>query len=242
MSSSLRILVVEDDADLASIVGRFLESEGFAVRIAPSAEDAYDVLSREAFELLVLDVNLPGDDGFALCRTLRRVSGVPVVFASARAGDDVRALALEGGGDAYLAKPFSLRELLAQINALLRREYGTAAFEDGSAGNGAASADVALCYDAVGRRFFKRGVEVALSPKEFDLAVYLMRHEGVVVSRERLLAEVWGAFSEVEVQTVAVHMSWLRTKLEDDPSRPQHFKTVRGCGYMYEACDERDGQ
>ena len=202
------ILIVDDDADLSAIVARYLESEGFAVERAASAEEAYDVLATRAFDLVLLDINLPGDDGFAACAALRRASDVPIVFASARTSETDRIVGLDTGGDDYLPKPYSLRELLAHVNALLRRSRGRAG------GDGAA---------------------IPLSPKEFALARYLMAREGEVVSKDRLLAEVWGAFSEVEPQTVSVHMSWLRAKVEDDPAHPAHFKTVRGRGYCFDA-------
>lgn len=221
------ILIVEDDRDLAAIVERFFDSEGFGVTTANSAEDAYDALTRHAFDALVLDINLPGADGIELCRNLRAASATPVVFASARAGDEARALALEGGGDAYLSKPFSLRELLAQVNAVLRRS-------DHSSRSEADARERGLALDPASRRVLRSGEPAGLSPKEYELAALLMRNPGTALSRERLLADVWGAFADVEPQTLAVHMRWLRSKLEDDPSHPTHFKTVRGFGYRYD--------
>lgn len=219
------ILIVDDDADLSVIVARYLESEGFAVCRASSAEEAYDVLGARAFDLVLLDINLPGDDGFAACEALRRASDVPIVFASARTSETDRIVGLETGGDDYLPKPYSLRELLAHVRALLRRSQGCA--------GGALAAGPFVLDEAAGA-VLKNGAAVALSPKELALARFLMAHEGEVVSKERLLSEVWGAFSEVEPQTVSVHMSWLRAKLEDDPAHPAHFKTVRGRGYRFD--------
>lgn len=223
------ILIVDDDADLSAIVARYLESEGFAVVRAASAEEAYDVLGARPFDLVLLDINLPGDDGFAACAALRRASNVPIVFASARTSETDRIVGLDTGGDDYLSKPYSLRELLAHVSALLRRSQG----RSGGAGRPLVAGPFAL--DEAAGTLEKDGVVAALSPKEFALARFLIAHEGEVVSKERLLAEVWGAFSEVEPQTVSVHMSWLRAKVEDDPSRPAHFKTVRGRGYRFEA-------
>ena len=118
------VLIVDDDADLSAIVARYLESEGFAVMRAASAEEAYDVLGARPFDLVLLDINLPGDDGFAACEALRRASDVPIVFASARTSETDRIVGLDTGGDDYLPKPYSLRELLAHVNALLRRSRG----------------------------------------------------------------------------------------------------------------------
>lgn len=234
-----RILIVEDDCDLARVTARFLEENGFAASVAASAEDAYDELARTAFDCLVLDVNLPGDDGLALCRHLRTRSGVPILFASARVEPDARVRALQEGGDVYLPKPFGLRELLAQVQALLRRTDGSMGLRSSQEERADPSARTLgpFLLDLGAGRILKGGVEVALSPREFQLASFLMRHAGEVVSRDALLAEVWGAFAEVEAQTVAVHMSWLRAKLEDDPAHPRHFKTVRGQGYRFDACE-----
>ena len=229
-----RVLVVDDDADLSAIVARYLESEGFAVERAASAEEAYDVLREQAFDLVLLDINLPGDDGFAACEALRRASDVPIVFASARTSETDRIVGLDLGGDDYLPKPYSLRELLAHVNALLRRAQGRAG---GRSAGGVLVAGPFVLDEAAGT-IAKDGQAVPLSPKEYALARYLIAHEGAAVSKERLLAEVWGAFSEVEPQTVSVHMSWLRAKLEDDPAHPAHFKTVRGRGYRFDAAGE----
>lgn len=228
MEREQSILVVEDDADLAAIMGRFLESEGFAATVARNAEGAFDILARRSFSLIVVDINLPGADGIELCRTLRRRSSIPVVFASAHVGDDARALALESGGDAYLAKPFSLRELLAQAKAVLKRAERP---HPRTACRG-------LMLDAGSHRVCKNGMPVDLSPKEYALAAALMEHPGQALSRDQLLAQVWGAFAEVEPQTLAVHMRWLRSKLEDDPAHPTAFLTVRGFGYRFDPGDE----
>lgn len=222
-----RILIVDDDADLSAIVARYLESEGFAVEWVASAEDAYDALSARVFDLVLLDINLPGDDGFAACAALRRASDVPIVFASARTSETDRIVGLDTGGDDYLPKPYSLRELLAHVNALLRRV---------GRGQGVGQPLMVgpFAFDETTGVIVKCGEPVALSPKEFALAHFLARHAGETMSKERLLAEVWGAFSEVEPQTVSVHMSWLRAKLEDDPAHPVHFLTMRGRGYRFE--------
>lgn len=225
------VLIVDDDTDLSAIVGRYLESEGFAVERVASAEAAYDVLGTRAFDLVLLDINLPGDDGFAACAALRRASDVPILFASARTSETDRIVGLDTGGDDYLPKPYSLRELLSHVKALLRRTQGRG-------GRGRLRVVGPFVLDEAAETLMKHGESVTLSPKEFALARFLMAHEGEVVSKDRLLAEVWGAFSEVEPQTVSVHMSWLRAKVEDDPAHPVFFKTVRGRGYRFDAAGE----
>ena len=223
-----RVLVV-DDADLSAVVARFLESEGYVVECVVSAEDAYDLLTSRAFDLVLLDINLPGDSGFEACRVLRRVCSVPIIFASARTSETDRVEGLDTGGDDYLPKPYSLRELLAHVKALLRRSGGVLGNTEGTVACGP------FIIDSNAGNISKNDVDVVLSPKEFALASYLMLHAGEVVSKERLLAEVWAAFSEVEPQTVSVHMSWLRAKMEDDPAHPVYFLTVRGKGYRFSA-------
>ncbi|WP_251213050.1 response regulator transcription factor [Adlercreutzia murintestinalis] len=208
------VLIVEDDGELARLMQRTFESEGMTARIAGSAEEAYDLLTDSVFDCLVVDVNLPGDDGYALCRTLRERSGVPVVFASARIEPDARIRALEEGGDAYLSKPFSLREMLAQAKALMMRP------EWRSEADGAVLSVGPFELDRGAKTLGKDGRLIALSPREFQLASVLMSNVGTSLSRDALLVKAWGAFAEVEPQTVSVHMSWLRAKLEDDPSSP----------------------
>ncbi|MEG0504178.1 MAG: response regulator transcription factor, partial [Raoultibacter sp.] len=156
-------------------------------------------------------------------------SSVPIIFASARTSETDRIVGLDTGGDDYLPKPYSLRELLAHVKALLRRSGGALHGKTQCFTAGPFSVD-----EATGM-LRKGDVTIELSPKEFALAWYLMRHEGEVASKERLLAEVWGAFSEVEPQTISVHMSWLRAKLEDDPAHPVFFITVRGKGYRFDS-------
>lgn len=223
-----RVLIVEDERELAGLMAHAFEADGIAADVAGSAEEAYDLLTHAVFDCLMVDVNLPGDDGYALCRNLRERSGVPVVFASARVEPDARIRALEEGGDAYLSKPFSLREMLAQTKALMMRPERRAA------------ADMSILaigpfeLDDEARTIRKNGRLIALAPREFQLASTLMRNAGKSLTRDALLAKAWGAFSEAEPQTVSVHMSWLRSKLEDDPSRPVYFKTVRGEGYRFD--------
>lgn len=224
-----RILIVDDDADLARITLRFLETEGFDVVCAPSAEAAYDILTDTPFDLVLLDINLPADDGFAVCRELRRTSIVPIIFASARTSETDRIAGLDVGGDDYLPKPYSLRELLSHVRALLRRAGG---FAEGDGGRSVLHVG-AIELDEAARIVRKDGIILDLSPKEFDMLRCLMRADGAVLSKERILAEVWGAFSDVEPQTVAVHVSWLRAKLEDNPAHPHYLRTVRGKGYAF---------
>lgn len=223
-----RILMIEDDNDLAAITQDMLEHYGYETVLVDNCTQAFDMLTDEKFQLLLMDINLPDGSGFDVCKEFRKVSKVPVIFASARTSEDDKIKGFEIGGDDYLAKPYSLRELLARVNALMRRSYGTEAdmpvYEFGT-----------IKVDAGMRTVARGGVEIKLALREFDLLLYLCAHPNQVISKEELLHEVWGAFSEAEIATVAVHIRWLREKLEDDPANPRLIKTVWGVGYQFEA-------
>lgn len=225
------ILIVDDDTDLSAITARFLESEGYTTTQVGCAEDAYEHLTRHTADLVLLDINLPTEDGFAICAEIRRASTVPIIFASARTSETDRIAGLDFGGDDYLPKPFSLRELLSHVKALLRR---ASVFSSPSQ----AWTVGPFSIDESAGTLAKNDVPVALSPKEFALACRLMKAPGTALPKEQLLREVWGPFSDVEPQTVSVHMSWLRAKLEDDPQHPRFFATVRGKGYRFDLREE----
>ncbi len=223
-----RILIIEDDIDLAGITRDMLESYGYGTEIVTDCGQAFDILVKERFQLVLMDINLPDGSGFDVCRELRHMSRVPVIFASARTSEDDKIKGLDMGGDDYLAKPYSLRELLARVNALMRRVYGgekdMPVYRFGK-----------ITVDTGMRTVECDGEPVRLALREFDLLAYLCAHKGQIIAKEELLHEVWGAFSEAETATVAVHIRWLREKLEADPSNPEFIKTVWGIGYQFEA-------
>ena len=220
-------MIVDDDKDLALVTSDMLNDYGYDTQIAASAEETFELLKTEKFNLILLDINLPDGTGFEVCGELRRVSGVPVIFASARTREDDKIHGLDLGGDDYIEKPYSLKELLARINALIRRTYGNAAeeivYQFGD-----------IRVDSTKRQVTKVGTAIKMAMKEFDVLVYLCAHANSAVTKEELLREVWGMFSEAEIATVAVHIRWLREKLEEDPSHPRWIKTVWGVGYMLE--------
>lgn len=225
------ILIIDDDADLAMIITDMLEDHGYCVTYAENSEKAFELLEHSTYHLILLDINLPDSTGYDICRELRRVSEVPVIFASARTDEADRITGLDIGGDDYLPKPFSMKELLSRINALIRRTYGFGKNEKiVTFGN--------VRVDISARSVTKNGTAVNLSLREFDLLSYLCDHPNTAVSKEKLLNEVWGAFSAVEPTTLAVHIRWLREKLEDDPANPLHIKTVYKVGYFLEADNE----
>ena len=221
-----RILIVDDDDTLSDITKEMLESYDYEVERTDSVEGAYLILTDKTFDLIILDINLPDGNGFEICEELRRQSKVPVIFASARTSIDDKVEGFEKGGDDYLPKPYSMKELLVRVNALIRRTYGTKEEETVCFG------DVVVKLSS--RSVTKSGAAVSLSLKEFDLLAFLCRHKGNAIEKDKLISEVWGAFSEVDASTLTVHIRWLREKLEDNPSKPEHIKTVFKVGYILE--------
>lgn len=224
------ILIIDDDEDLSFIISEMLESYGYCVGCVEDADSAFELLSKQTWHLILLDINLPETTGFELCRELRKVSDVPVIFASARMSEDDRITGFDIGGDDYLPKPYSMKELLSRVNALIRRVYGVSG-EEKVVGFG--SVTVNLTSGAVTRN----GQSVSLSLREFDLLSYLCEHKNTPIAKEKLLNEVWGAFSTVEPSTLTVHIRWLREKLEEDPAKPKYIKTVFKVGYMLEVSE-----
>ncbi len=222
-----QILIIDDDEDLSFIISDMLENYGYAVTGVPDSETAFRLLSENTYHLILLDINLPDITGFELCKELRRVSTVPVIFASARISEIDRIMGFDIGGDDYLPKPYSMKELLSRVNALIRRTYGFEGQE-----KKLLFGDVSVNITA--RSVTKGGEEVLLSLREFDLLAYLCEHKNTALAKDKLLSEVWGAFSMVEASTLTVHIRWLREKLEDNPAKPKYIKTVWGVGYILE--------
>lgn len=225
-----QILIIDDDEDLSFIISEMLESYGYGVSCAHDSESAFELLAENTYHLILLDINLPDTTGFELCRELRRISTVPVIFASARTSETDRVTGFDIGGDDYLPKPYSMKELLSRVNALIRRTYGFNEEEKiVTFGN--------VSVNITARTVTRNGGPVSLSLREFDLLAYLCEHKNTAVPKDKLLADVWGAFSMVEPSTLTVHIRWLREKLEDEPAKPQFIKTVFKVGYMLEVAE-----
>jgi len=219
-----RILIVEDDERIRSSMRLALEEEGYTVDGVGSGEEAVDRFGAEPYELVLIDLMLPGIDGFETCRTLRRQSTVPVIMVTARSDTHDVVAGLEAGADDYVTKPFVAKELAARIRALLRRSRHD---DDGSAV--LSFGDVEIEPDAgVVRR---AGDEVHCTRTEFRLLCELANHPGKVLSREQLLERVWGYDYFGDGRLVDVHVRRLRTKVEPDPASPRFILTVRGMGY-----------
>lgn len=221
------ILIIDDDRDLSGILSDMLEDYGYHTAVAGDGEEALEMLAEQTFHLIILDINLPGQTGFDLCRELRETSTVPVLFSSARTSETDRIMGFDLGGDDYLPKPYSMKELLSRVKALIRRTYGFLQEERTCSFGG-------ITVNLTARRVTREGEEVSLSLREFDLLAFLCEHKNTALSKETLLTGIWGAFSLVEPSTLTVHIRWLREKLEEDPSRPQFIKTVYKVGYMLE--------
>lgn len=223
----MKILLVEDDKTLRKTLAFNLEKEGYKVIETGDGADALALARENTPDLVVLDVMLPGLDGFSVCRILRNESDLPIVMLTARDGEVDRIIGLETGADDYIVKPFSLGEFLARVRAVLRR----APSKRGSPER-LQSGDLVL--DLIARRATLNDEELRLTHKEFDLLAALMRNKGAVLSRDLLLERVWGYEYSGQSKTVDVHVRWLREKIEVDPSEPKRIVTVRGVGYRFE--------
>lgn len=224
------ILLVEDEEDLRITLSDRLESEHYIVRAAQSAEEAYDLLTQVPFDLLVLDVMLPGKNGFDLCRDIRQAGmATPILMLTARSETVDKVLGLKLGADDYLTKPFEMMELLARIEALLRRAASKLPAPDGLLQFG----DITV--NLRGTEVQKDGHAVPLSAREFQLLRHFVENRGKTLSRSELLQEVWGYNASTFTRTVDVHVSSLRQKLETDPKKPSLITTVAGMGYKFAA-------
>ena len=227
-----KVLVVEDNANLAFGLTRSLESEGYEVQSAEDGLRGFELARTTNPDLIVLDLMLPGMDGYTILKKLRAEGkDVPVLILTARGEEADKVFGFRLGADDYVTKPFSLSELLARVQAILRRSKGGEKRD----GENAVEEFDTVSIDTRARSVKKAEAEIALTPKEFDLLLALVRRRGAVASRLELLKEVWGHQAEVMTRTVDIHIAELRRKLEDDPSTPRHILTVWKAGYRLQA-------
>lgn len=235
-----KILVVDDEMTLLETLSYNLKKQGYEVEMASDGPTALELARSGHPDLIVLDIMLPGMDGFEVCREIRKDMNTPVLMLTARDDEIDRVVGLEVGADDYLTKPFSMRELLARVKALLRRvrlireELATVA----PATEPAAALQVlvfgSLVLDLSRHEIRLDDQPLALKPKEYELLVYFAQHRGIVLSRDHILENVWGWDYTGDSRTVDVHIRWLREKIELDPSIPTRLITVRGAGYRFE--------
>ena len=225
------ILIVEDDRALVDVLKYNLEKEGYHITIALDGSQALEVARSSRPDFILLDVMLPKMDGFEVCRILRKEMSVPILMLTAKDSEIDKIVGLEIGADDYLTKPFSMRELVARIRALLRRSE---IVEAKPSGRGVPIRVGELEIDIAQRRVNVSGSTLKLTAKEFDLLLFLAENKGIVFSREQLLDKVWSYDYPGDTRTVDVHVRWLREKIETDPGKPRYLITVRGVGYKLE--------
>jgi DNA-binding response OmpR family regulator len=223
-----KILVVDDEPTLVATVRYNLERDGYQVMTAADGEAALASARAHKPDLILLDVMLPGMDGFEVCRVLRREMATPILMLTAKTDEVDKVVGLELGADDYVSKPFGMRELLARVRALLRRAETPvqADAESLTAGD--------LTIDLKRREATRDGQRIALKPKEYDLLVFLLRNRARAFTRDQILNQIWGYDFVGDTRTVDVHMRWLRQKIEDDPANPTRLITVRGVGYRFD--------
>lgn len=225
------VLIVDDDPEIRDLLARFLDKHGVAALVAADGESVLRTVRDERVDLVVLDLMLPGEGGFEICRKLRQISTVPVIMLTALAEDTDRIVGLELGADDYVTKPFNPRELLARIRAVLRRASGQHAPEENS---GTAYAFAGWRLDVARRELLDPdGALVSLTAGEFDLLVAFLEHPRRVLDRDQLLTFTKGRMAQPFDRSVDVQLSRLRRKIEPDPREPQIIKTVRGGGYQF---------
>jgi two-component system OmpR family response regulator len=226
-----RILVVEDDTNLLDTLKYNLVKDGYEVITAADGARALEIARAEKPDLIILDLMLPQLSGFEVCRILRKEMTVPIIMLTARTDEVDKVVGLEIGADDYMTKPFSMRELLARVHAMLRRA-GMQRQPPEAAPESVVIGDLAI--DINRHRAYYKESPLELTPKEFDLLSFLARNRGFVFTREQLLEKVWGYDYAGNTRTVDVHIRWLRRKIEADPTRPELILTVRGTGYKLE--------
>lgn len=217
------ILVVEDNLEMGTLLCDFLKNEGYSTAHCTDGEAAVEYFEQTGAKLVVLDVMLPGLDGFAVCRKIREISNSPILMVSAKTEKDEKLNGLLLGADDYIEKPYDIDILLAKIRGIFTRRYNEDVFSDGF-----------LKIDKSRRMAYKGEQLLELTQKEFDLLSLLVENTGKTMNKEFLFNTIWGFDSFSEPQTLTVHIKWLRQKLETDPKKPKHIVTVWGVGYRYE--------
>lgn len=216
------ILIVEDNKELAGLLCDFLRAENYTVSVAESGEKALQLYERYGARLLVLDVLLPGLDGFSVCKKIREQSNTPILIVSAKTEKDDKLTGLLAGADDYIEKPYDIDIMLAKIAGIFKRRYGQ---DEVSSGN--------LRLNKVSHTVYKGEKEIPMTVKEYELLLCLLENQGKVLNKDWLFHEIWGSDSLSEQQTLTVHIKWLREKIEEDPKHPVRIQTVWGVGYKF---------
>ena len=219
----LDILIVEDNKEIGGLLETFLRKENYVVSVADSGEKAIHLFEMYGARLVILDLMLPGIDGYSVCSKIRETSNAHILIASARTEKDDKLKGLNLGADDYIEKPYDIDILLAKINGIFKRKYAQDIIVDGE-----------LELNSVNQSLKVNDNEVVVTSKEFELLKLLIENKGVTLKKEYLFNNIWGSDSESELQTLTVHIKMLRDKIEEDPKKPKHIITVWGVGYRYE--------
>lgn len=217
------ILIVEDNPEISALLCDFLRKENYVVSVASTGEKALALYEAYGARLIILDIMLPGMDGFAVCSKIRESSNTHILIASAKDEKDDKLKGLNLGADDYIEKPFDMDILLAKIRGVFRRKYALEEIVEGD-----------LKLNTVNGTLQVRGIPVDVTEKEFELLKLLIENKNITLKKEYLFRTVWGSDSETELQTVTVHIKWLREKIEKNPKQPEHIKTEWGVGYRFE--------
>lgn len=216
------ILIVEDNKELANLLCDFLRAENYMVSIAQTGEKALSLYEKYGARLIVLDILLPGTDGFSVCSKIRSQSNTPIIIVSAKTEKDDKLNGLLLGADDYIEKPYDIDIMLAKIKGIFKRRYSFDEITDGN-----------ITINRESRTAYKNGNRLEMTAKEFELLLLLVENKGRTLSKEYIFNQVWGSDSFSEQQTLTVHIKWLRAKIEEDPKNPQRILTVWGVGYKF---------
>lgn len=217
------IIIVEDNEEIGGLLVDFLEAEGYDTYLAVTGEEALEVYALEGGKLVILDIMLPGIDGFVVCSKIRERANTPIIIVSAKDSKEDKLNGLLLGADDYIEKPYDIDILLAKVKGIFKRRYSTDEIVDGN-----------IRLDKAGRHLYVDERELTVTAKELDLLLYFMENKGKVLPKEELFNKIWGFDSDSEPQTLTVHIKWLREKLEKNPKKPERIQTVWGVGYRFE--------
>lgn len=219
----LDILIVEDNIEIAALLCDFLRKENYVVSIADTGEKAIDIYEKYGAKLILLDIMLPGMDGFAVCSKIRENSNTHILIASAKTEKNDKLKGLNLGADDYIEKPYDIDILIAKIKGIFKRKYAQEEIVEGN-----------IRLNTVRRDLYVDNRKVDVTEKEYELLKLLMENKNVTLKKEYLFYTVWGSDSDSELQTLTVHIKWLREKIEEDPKKPMHIITEWGVGYRFE--------
>lgn len=217
------ILIVEDNKEIAALLADFLRKENYVVSIADTGEKALDIYEKYGAKLIVLDIMLPGIDGFAICSKIRETSNTHILIASAKTEKNDKLKGLNLGADDYIEKPYDVDILIAKIKGIFKRKYGQEEIVEGN-----------IRLNIVQQSIYVDGQKKEATEKEFELLKLLIENKNITMKKEYLFNTVWGSDSDSEMQTLTVHIKWLREKIEEDPKKPKHIITEWGVGYRFE--------